>query len=218
MPKTHGKHWIIVNYSLGGSDSKDSACNSGHLGLSPGSGRPPGEGNGYLLQCSSSGKSHDQRSLAGYSLWGHKELDMIEWLTLSLIFFIIIILIDYQPLCLELISPKDIEILPTPSFFLVTNIRNFGELTSFFPGCKKKWTKVRTSENISVMLITDRSQAIRGSWEWELNETVNWTPEAGRITSSYWPVWSPMWETVHGRIEKNSVSAGLFSKGKIGLI
>ena len=30
------------------------------------------------------GKSHGQRSLAGYSPWGHKELDMTEWLTLSL--------------------------------------------------------------------------------------------------------------------------------------
>ena len=28
----------------------------------------------------SSGKSHGQRSLAGYSLWGPKELDMTEWL------------------------------------------------------------------------------------------------------------------------------------------
>ena len=26
------------------------------------------------------GKSHEQRSLAGYSQWGHKELDMIEQL------------------------------------------------------------------------------------------------------------------------------------------
>ena len=28
-------------------------------------------------------ESHGQRSLVGYSLWGHKELDMTEWLTLS---------------------------------------------------------------------------------------------------------------------------------------
>ena len=28
--------------------------------------------------------SHEQRSLAGYSPCGHKELDTIEWLTLSL--------------------------------------------------------------------------------------------------------------------------------------
>ena len=34
----------------GGSDSKASACNAGDLGLIPGSGRPPGEGNGNPLQ------------------------------------------------------------------------------------------------------------------------------------------------------------------------
>ena len=31
-------------------------------------------------------KFHRQRSLVGYSLWGHKELDMTEQLTLSLTF------------------------------------------------------------------------------------------------------------------------------------
>ena len=36
----------------GGSDSKESAYNSGDLSLIPGSERSPGEGNGYLLQCS----------------------------------------------------------------------------------------------------------------------------------------------------------------------
>ena len=30
----------------GGSDDKESACNTGHLGSVPGSGRSPGEGNG----------------------------------------------------------------------------------------------------------------------------------------------------------------------------
>ena len=30
------------------------------------------------------GQFHGQRSLGGYSPWGHKELDMTEWLTLSL--------------------------------------------------------------------------------------------------------------------------------------
>ena len=37
---------------LGGSDSKGSACNVGDPGSVPGSGRSPGEGNGYLLQYS----------------------------------------------------------------------------------------------------------------------------------------------------------------------
>ena len=36
----------------GGSDSKVSACNTGDPGLIPGSGKSPGEGNGYQLQYS----------------------------------------------------------------------------------------------------------------------------------------------------------------------
>ena len=32
------------------------------------------------------GEIHGQRSLAGYSPWGHKESDMTKWLTLSLHF------------------------------------------------------------------------------------------------------------------------------------
>ena len=37
---------------LGGSDSKESACNAGDLGLVPGLGRFPGERKGYPLQYS----------------------------------------------------------------------------------------------------------------------------------------------------------------------
>ena len=36
----------------GGSDGKESACHGGDLGLIPGSGRPPGEGNGNPFQYS----------------------------------------------------------------------------------------------------------------------------------------------------------------------
>ena len=34
---------------LGGSDGKESACNAGYPGSIPGSGRSPGEGDGYPL-------------------------------------------------------------------------------------------------------------------------------------------------------------------------
>ena len=37
---------------LGGSAGKESICNAGDLGLIPGLGRSPGEGNGYPLQYS----------------------------------------------------------------------------------------------------------------------------------------------------------------------
>ena len=44
----------------GGSDSKESACNIGDLGLILGSGRSPGEGNGYPLQDSCLENSMDR--------------------------------------------------------------------------------------------------------------------------------------------------------------
>ena len=44
---------------------KESACSAGDLGLIPGSGRSPGEGNGNPL-IFFPGESHGQRSLAGY--------------------------------------------------------------------------------------------------------------------------------------------------------
>ena len=43
----------------GGSADKESACNSGDLGLIPGLGRSPGEGNGYPLQYSGLENSMD---------------------------------------------------------------------------------------------------------------------------------------------------------------
>ena len=43
----------------GGSDSKESACNAGHLGLIPGLGSSLGEGNGYPLQYSCLENSRD---------------------------------------------------------------------------------------------------------------------------------------------------------------
>ena len=62
----------------GGSDGEESACNSEDPGLITGSGRSPGEGNGNPLQYSCLEKSHEQKSLVGYSPWGCKELDMTE--------------------------------------------------------------------------------------------------------------------------------------------
>ena len=44
----------------GGSDGKESNCNSGDLGSIPGSGRFPGEGNGYPLQYSCLENSKDR--------------------------------------------------------------------------------------------------------------------------------------------------------------
>ena len=48
------------------------------MGLIPGSGRSPGEGNGNPLQYSWPEKFHGQRRVAGYSPWGYKESDATE--------------------------------------------------------------------------------------------------------------------------------------------
>jgi len=50
------------------------AGDAGDLGSIPGSGSSPGERSGNPLQYSCLGKSHRQRSLAGYSPWGHKRI------------------------------------------------------------------------------------------------------------------------------------------------
>ena len=44
----------------GGSDGKEPSCNAGDLGLIPGSGRSPGEGNGYPFQYSCLENSMDR--------------------------------------------------------------------------------------------------------------------------------------------------------------
>ena len=59
---------------LGGSDGKQSACYAGDLGSIPGLGRSPGEGKGLPTPVFLSGEFHGQRSLAGYSPRGCKEL------------------------------------------------------------------------------------------------------------------------------------------------
>ena len=69
----------------GGSDSKESASNAGDPDSIHGSGRSPGEGNGYPLQYSSPRESHGQRILVGYSPRDCKASDTMERLTLLLL-------------------------------------------------------------------------------------------------------------------------------------
>ena len=64
----------------GGSNCKESACNEGDLGSIPGLERSPGGGHGNPLQYCCLENPHGQRSLAGYSPWGHKESDTSEQL------------------------------------------------------------------------------------------------------------------------------------------
>ena len=60
---------------------KNPPANAGDVrdaGSIPGSGRSSGGGHGNPPQYSCLENPHGQRSLAGYSLWGHKELDTTE--------------------------------------------------------------------------------------------------------------------------------------------
>ena len=71
---------------LGGSDGKEFSCNAGDLSSTPGLGRSPGGGHGnplqyfyfFPLQYCCLEKPHGQRSLAGYSPWGHKESERLS--------------------------------------------------------------------------------------------------------------------------------------------
>ena len=63
--------YSIKNLLADAADIKD-------VGSIPGLGRSPGEGNGKPTPVFLPGKSHGPRSLAGYSLWGHKESDTTE--------------------------------------------------------------------------------------------------------------------------------------------
>ena len=79
--------WYPVLHMVGfpsGSDSKESACNTGDLGSIPKQGRSPGEKNDYPLQYSCLENSMDRGAWqATYSSWDHKELDMTERFSLS---------------------------------------------------------------------------------------------------------------------------------------
>ena len=74
--------WFLGQEDLlekeGGSDDKESACNVGDLGLIPGLGRSPGEGNGYPLQYSGL-ENHMDRGGWQATVHGVTESDVTEW-------------------------------------------------------------------------------------------------------------------------------------------
>ena len=83
-PPTPGMFWFKLGFP-GSSDGKESASNAGDLGSILGSGRSPGEGNGYSLQYSCLENYMDRG--AWHTPWGHQKLDTTEQLTLSLHFW-----------------------------------------------------------------------------------------------------------------------------------
>ena len=65
---------VVKNLPAKTGDARDT-------GLIPKGGRSPGGGHGNPLQYSCLENPHRQRSLAGYSPWGHKESDTSEQLS-----------------------------------------------------------------------------------------------------------------------------------------
>ena len=68
----------------GGSDNKESACNSGDPSLIPGLGRSLWRREWIPTPVFLPGEFHGQRNLVGFGSWGCKESDTTDWLTLSL--------------------------------------------------------------------------------------------------------------------------------------
>ena len=70
--------YIVSNGLPGVSDGKESSCNAEDLGSIPGLGKSPGGDHGNPFQYSCLENPYGQRSLVGYSPWGHKESDTTE--------------------------------------------------------------------------------------------------------------------------------------------
>ena len=92
IKKKRSEEWETGNFSIdyyikfglpSGSDGKESACNAGDLGSIPDQ-EDPLRRKWQPTPVFLPGKSHGERSLVDYSLWGCKESDMTDSLTLLL--------------------------------------------------------------------------------------------------------------------------------------
>ena len=78
---------IILGFP-GGSEGKQSACNAGDLGSITWVGTIPWRRKWQSTPLFLPGESRGQRSLAGYSPWGHKKSDTTEQLSTAPIFLL----------------------------------------------------------------------------------------------------------------------------------
>ena len=95
---------------------KESTCNVGDLGSIPGLGRAPEGGHGNPLQYTCLENPHGQRSLAGCSPWGRKELDMTAQHSIAVLRFQ-----EVLPQRQNKTSCKFIWLISYPFLFVVQN-------------------------------------------------------------------------------------------------
>ena len=75
---------LLYKVFFGGSDGKESTCNAGDMGLTPGLGRSSGGGHGNPLQYSCLENSTDRGAWRAAVPGGRKKSDTNEWLSLLL--------------------------------------------------------------------------------------------------------------------------------------
>ena len=78
--------WLHLQLPSVGSDGEESACNAGDPGFNPWVGKISWRREWLPTLVFLPEEFHGESCLAGYSSWGHKELDRTEQLTLSLFF------------------------------------------------------------------------------------------------------------------------------------
>ena len=132
------------------SAGKESTCNAGDLGLIPGLGRSSGEGKGYPLQYSGPENPMD-------SPWGHKELDRVEWLSLSLSFFSLLAVLwnsafskvypSLSPLLFTSLLSWAVWEAPSDSHFAFLHFSFFG-MVSVTASCTMLQTSVHSSSGL----------------------------------------------------------------------
>ena len=129
----------------GVSDGKESTCNEGDLGLILRSGRSPGGAHGNPLQYSCLENPHGQGSLAGYSPWDRKELDMTEQLNTAQCVYVNPKLLIYLPQLLlsplKATSPKR-QLHCSCHLYCSWMTWNFFQLYWDLIGTQKNWTKL----------------------------------------------------------------------------
>ena len=109
---------------------KNLLANAGHTSLILGLGKLPGGRNGNPFQYSS-GKSHGQRSLAGYSAWGYQESDTTKWLSIYIkykIFQILLVNVRYLNFCIKdlvILNSVDVIIWQLAELNAISNIYLF---------------------------------------------------------------------------------------------